>query len=75
MPLYEYRCKSCDTRFEARRSMAEADAPVTCPEGHVGAQRLLTVFATTGRAAGGEARPAAPMPAGGGCCGGACGCH
>ena len=33
--------------------MAEADAPATCPEGHVDTTRLLSVFA---------APPAAPRP-------------
>lgn len=74
MPLYEYRCKSCDTRFEARRSMADADEPVACPDGHEGAQRLLAVFAATGRAGGGASPAPAPMPTGGGC-GGHCACH
>jgi hypothetical protein len=40
--------------------MVDADAPATCPEGHVGARRLLPVFATTGLAA---------EPVGGGMCG------
>lgn len=72
MPLYEYRCRTCEERFEARRSLEDADAPVACPSGHTGAVRLLTAFASTGRAAVG-AGPA-PMPSGGGCCGGGCGC-
>ena len=31
--------------------MADADAPASCPDGHVGARRLFPVFATTGLAA------------------------
>ena len=50
MPLYEYRCRTCEAVYEERRPMADADAPATCPEGHVGAARLLPVFATTGQA-------------------------
>ncbi len=30
MPLYEYRCRECASRFEALRPMAEADAPIVC---------------------------------------------
>jgi len=52
--------------------MADADAPASCPDGHVGARRLLPVFATTGRAS---------EPAGGACgapvaggCGSGCAC-
>lgn len=73
MPLYDYRCRTCGTVYEARRSMAEADTPGHCPEGHVGADRLLPVFATTGQAeqpAGGAC--GAPVPGG---CGGGCACH
>jgi putative FmdB family regulatory protein len=73
MPLYEYRCRTCEAVYEERRSMADADAPATCPEGHVGAARLLPVFATTGQAT----QPAAGMcgaPVAGGC-GGGCACH
>ena len=73
MPLYEYRCRTCETVYEQRRTMADADAPATCPQGHVGAARLLPVFATVG---------SAPPPVGGACgspvaggCGGGCACH
>jgi len=46
MPIYEYRCKSCDTRFEALRSRAQADTqPAPCPECQSAAtMRLLSVF-------------------------------
>ena len=70
MPLYEYRCRTCDARFEARRSTAQADAPVACPDGHRDATRLLSVFATTGRA-----EPSfCAAPAAGRCGGAACAC-
>jgi putative FmdB family regulatory protein len=64
MPVYEFRCSTCDAVFDERRSMADADGPATCPDGHRGARRLLPVFATTGRAT-------APVgaPGGGGLCG------
>ena len=65
VPLYEYRCTTCDVVFEARRAMDEADAPAACPDGHVGARRLLSVFAAAGRA--GEPGPSRP-------CGAACAC-
>ncbi len=73
MALYEYRCSTCGAVYEHRRAMADADAPSTCPEGHRGAVRLLTVFATVG--ASGEPQGgawASPVPGG---CGGACACH
>ena len=45
MPLYEYYCKSCQQRFELLRSMGRMDDPATCPEGHGGADRVLSTFA------------------------------
>lgn len=71
MPLYEFRCRTCDDTFEVRRPMSESNAPATCPQGHEGAVRLLSVFASVG-ATGGSAPATAPKPAGG--CGGGCGC-
>jgi putative FmdB family regulatory protein len=74
MPLYEYRCRTCEAVYDLRRTMADADAPATCPAGHVGAARLLPVFATVGaQTAPGTAGPSGP-PVGGGC-GSGCACH
>ncbi len=79
MPRYEYRCRTCGTVYEERRPMADADAPATCPGGHVGAARLLPLFATTrlaaapaGAGAGAGGLCGAPMAGG---CGGGCACH
>lgn len=75
MATYEYRCRACGATFEERRSMAEADAPATCPGGHADTTRLLSVFATNRGATGtGPAPMPSPSGMGGGCCGGACGC-
>lgn len=76
MPLYDYKCAECDTTFEARRPMAEASDPIDCPQGHVGARRMLSVFATVGGSASSSAPAPAPMPRAGGhgCGGGMCGC-
>ena len=75
MPVYEYRCRTCDTRFDLRRSVADADTSATCPSGHDDSRRLLSVFAAGGRS-GGPAPAAAGVggTGGGGCCGGGCGC-
>jgi len=72
VPLYEFRCRTCDDTFEVRRPMSEASDPATCPQGHDGAVRMLSVFASVG-ASGGSAPAAAPRPSGGGC-GGGCAC-
>ena len=72
MPLYEYRCRTCDAVFEERRPMSASGDPATCPQGHGDARRVLSVFMT----AGARDTSAAPVMAGGGggCCGGGCGC-
>jgi putative FmdB family regulatory protein len=72
MPLYEYRCRTCDTSFEERRPVAEATSRVLCPAGHHDVVKLISVFAATGRA---EASPltacGSPVP---GSCGAGCAC-
>ncbi len=73
MPLYEFKCRTCDDTFEVRRPMSQASDPATCPQGHDGAVRLLSVFASVG-ASGASAPAPAARPTGGGC-GGACACH
>lgn len=75
VPLYEFRCRACDETFEVRRPMSESSSPATCPQGHDGAVRLLSVFASVG-SAGSTAAPASATqarPSGGGC-GGGCAC-
>jgi hypothetical protein len=55
--------------------MAEANAPAVCPDGHAGAVRLLSAFASVGTISGsgastsGSARPPAQP------CGAHCACH
>jgi putative FmdB family regulatory protein len=74
MPVYEYQCRTCDSRFEARRPMSEATSPIKCPDGHDNTTRLLSVFASVGRSGGSMApQPGAVRPAGGGC-GPGCAC-
>jgi len=70
MPLYEFRCRTCDDTFDVRRPMSQAGEPAECPNGHPGAVRLLSVFASVGGS------PAAAQPASGpaGGCGSGCGC-
>jgi putative FmdB family regulatory protein len=76
VPVYDYRCRSCEKVFEQRTSLDGAD-DVVCPDGHDDVKRLLSVFAVAGRAtpSAGSSGSAAPMPSGGGCCGGGCGCR
>ena len=69
MPLYEYRCRVCDSSFQLLRAITTADEAAPCPAGHTDTIRALSLVAPMRRA------DAVAMPAaGGGCCGGACGC-
>jgi putative FmdB family regulatory protein len=71
MPVYEYLCRTCDTRFEARRPMREASTPIDCPDGHQDTTRLLSIFASVSH---GAAAPAPPAAGGGAGCGPGCAC-
>lgn len=71
MPVYEYYCRTCATKFEKLRPMQAADDTADCPAGHGNARRTLSLFATLGRSGAGEREAAG----GGGCCGGGgCAC-
>ncbi|HEY8018526.1 MAG TPA: zinc ribbon domain-containing protein [Actinomycetota bacterium] len=72
MPIHEYECPGCGSRFDRRVAMHGPDP--ACPScGEAKVRRLISVFAATGGAAR-PTRPAASGPAGGGCCGGSCAC-
>ena len=67
MPLYEYIAKEDNTVIEALRSMADADKPLTDPEGKGRTfVRKQSTFASKGHAGN--------SPAGGGAAGGCCPC-
>jgi putative FmdB family regulatory protein len=73
MPVYEYFCPKCTSKYELLRPMNRSDEPGTCPKGHGGGARTIAAFAPVMRAEGGEY--AAPSSGGGCACGGgACGC-
>ena len=69
MPLYEYVCNDCETRFEILRPASRMDDKADCPHGHVSTRRVLSSFATITRD-----EYADPEPAGGGCGGGCTNC-
>jgi putative FmdB family regulatory protein len=77
MPVYEYYCRTCKTKFEKLRPMSASEQSVDCPSGHEGAMRTLSLVARVGGSAGYDFMSAGDdlMPSGGGCaCGGACSC-
>ena len=69
MALYEYRCRTCDERFDVERPMSAVVTTTPCPDGHLDTVKVLSMFATTGAPTSGRA-----SAGGGGCCGGGCGC-
>ncbi|MFO7173437.1 MAG: zinc ribbon domain-containing protein [Bacillota bacterium] len=49
MPIYEFRCNACDHKFEELCSFDDDGSQQKCPQcGHVGARRLVSVFAAHG---------------------------
>ncbi len=76
MPVYEYFCRTCNTRYDKLRPLRDADAPIACPTcQEQNSVRTLSLFVTVSGTA--EARTVArdSYASSGGCaCGGACGC-
>jgi putative FmdB family regulatory protein len=77
MPLYEYYCSNCNTKFDALRSIPQADAPIKCE--HCDSQRTARVLSVFFAVGGGDSSAQDFTPAqtrgGGGCgCGGSCAC-
>ena len=74
MPIYEYICDSCDTRFE--KIVINKQQEIACPKcTSKKATIQLSVFATAS-SNGASAKSSTPSSGGGGsCCGGSCGCH
>lgn len=74
MPIYEYRCQSCDNTFELLTTYADRLAAHACPTCESDRTQVqVSTFAAQGFAAEGRALPMANT--GGGCaCGGSCGC-
>lgn len=49
MPLYEYVCQDCESRFDALRAMSDADAPIPCPDcGSERVRRAISLFCAIG---------------------------
>jgi putative FmdB family regulatory protein len=78
MPLYEYYCADCRTKFETLRPMSKADDPIQCKSCEsMRTSRALSLFAAPINS---EPGAASAWPEGGslsggcGCGGGGCGC-
>ena len=72
MPVYEYYCPSCKSRFERLQPMRAMQDMVPCTECDTPSRRVLSVFAAVSRSSEGFDTP---LGDGGGCaCGGNCSC-
>jgi putative FmdB family regulatory protein len=70
VPIYEYVCMECESHFEELVRNGEA---VNCPDCDASnVRKQFSVFATHGTAE--QPSYGGTMSAGGGCCGGSCGC-
>jgi len=49
MPIYEYRCSGCNSKFELLRSVSKASEGADCPRCHSSAERILSTFSAQGR--------------------------
>ena len=48
MPLYEYECPECRRKLELRRSIADVEREIKCPEcGRGILKRVLSLFSTS----------------------------
>ena len=69
MPIYEYVCMECESHFEELVRNGEG---VNCPDCETSnVRKQFSVFAAVGTA---EQPSFGGRSAGGGCCGGSCGC-
>ena len=46
MPIYEYVCHDCDSRFEKLRPVSQSNEPAPCPKCAHDAERVLSIFAS-----------------------------
>ena len=54
MPIYEYQCRRCRTRFEALRPINDNSRDLACPEcGEKRPEKVFSTFATSSVVTGG----------------------
>jgi len=46
MPIYEYVCSDCESKFELLRPISHASEGAPCPACQQSAERVLSVFAS-----------------------------
>jgi len=54
MPIYEFKCRKCEKRFEALRPINDDGRDLTCPEcGDRRPEKVFSTFATSSVTGGG----------------------
>jgi len=71
MPIYEYVCESCETKFEKLVRRAEDVLEAGCPD--CGEKHLRQEYSTFAARSSASSSPEPCMPSGGGCGAGMCG--
>ena len=75
MPLYEYYCRNCATKFTQLRPISAAGEPSECDYGHPAAPVLTVGVQVQSSAQAQGASASEPLMSGGCACGrGGCGC-
>ena len=63
MPLYEYRCSGCGSRFEVLRRMGQGSEGLSCPRcGQEEVEKEFSTFAGASAASGGPSSGAGCSP-------------
>jgi putative FmdB family regulatory protein len=78
MPLYEYYCSDCRDKFELLLVSHQHADDVVCQYCQGENVRRLISLVSAKRGSGEDSfasKPSMGSSGGGGCCGGACGCH
>jgi putative FmdB family regulatory protein len=84
MPLFEFRCKDCNSRFEVLTSYEQSQGEMVCTSCHSkNVRKLMPLVARHSKGGddfgddfGGDFSDSAEMSSSGGCgCGGACSCN
>ena len=53
MPIYEYRCESCESHFDVLQRVGEEKKDLRCPKcGHEKVEKQFSAFATSGGSSG-----------------------
>ncbi len=75
MPIFEYKCATCESTYDIYHKVREVVEDVECPScGSKHHKRLMSApQVSMGTSSGSGYAPAPSCESGGGCCGGSCG--